>query len=267
MIKKITVIILSIFFSSCLNAQENQSYKDCIKEFYSLLFSEKKVSVSNLSKLYANDSPSYEIGLIINSGKLKVNDESILKYQNFLRAHSDTIESKVFQVIKKYMLELTQGLNYESICKQIELSSVINEGYEFSMLLELKLTEKSILYFELNRDSPKQIQYIWLSSGRSLGDLVQGTKTVEKLKRPGIINDPDGYVNLREKPAKNSRIIGKLVRNEVFYYIQTNETDWWLVYRDEGGKQIGYIHKSRIRKYSEFSLKQKESVRMRRGGC
>ena len=119
----------------------------------------------------------------------------------------------------------------------------------------------------MNKDTPTQILNIWLPNGESLDDLVEGIK-VEKLQRPGIINDPDGYTNIREKPDKNSAIIvGKFVKNEIFYYTPVSGSDWWPVYKKDGGEQIGYIHKSRILKYSDFPPKLKEKVRKLRGGC
>lgn len=265
--KKIKYIIgLTLLITTCVRAQDNQD-KVCVKEFYRVLFSDKKVFVSEFSKVYSNASPDYEVGLLINAGKLKENDGNYLKYQKEFTVHSDTIESQVLNRMRAYKQQLTQGLNYESICKQIEESPVYNEGTEFSMLLELRLTERDIIFFELNKDTPKQIQYIWLSSGESLGDLVQGNKTIEKLKRPGIINDPDGYSNIREKPDKNSQITAKFIKDEVFYYTPTNDSDWWCVYKEEGGKQVGYIHKSRILKYADFPPKLKEKVKKQRGGC
>ena len=266
--KKIEFIIVLTFLAIFgVNAQENQDCKVCLKEFYWLLFSDKKVSLNDFSKVYTNASPDYEIGLLVNTSKVKEKDNNYLKYQKEIAAHSDTMESQIFLRMKTYKEQLTQGLNYVNICKQIELSPVYNEGTEFSTLLELKLSEKDIIFFEINKDTPKQIQYIWLSSGESLGDLVQGNKNIEKLKRPGIINDPDGYTNVRGKPNKHSQITGKFIKDEVFYYTPTNDNDWWSVYKEDGEKQIGYIHKSRILKYTDFPPKLKERVKKQRGGC
>jgi hypothetical protein len=261
--KKIKYIIgLTFLITTCVHAQDNKDYKVCVKEFYKLFFSIKKVTINDFSKVYSN---SLEPGFLI-----KENSQIQLTYlqaQKEVDVYSDTITSRTLLRMRVYKEQLTQGLNYESICKQIEESPVYNEGTEFSMLLELKLTERNIIFFELNKDTPKQIQYIWLSSGESLGDLVQGNKTIEKLKRPGIINDPDGYSNVRDKPDKNSQITAKFIKDEVFYYTPTNDSDWWCVYKEEGGKQVGYIHKSRILKYADFPPKLKEKVKKQRGGC
>jgi len=249
------------------HAQDYQSYKECVKEFYGLFFTDKKVTVNDFSRVYTDATPDYEIGLLVNTGKLKEKSNNYLKYQNEIATHSETLESQVLFRMKTYKEQLTHDLNYENICKQIEFSLVYNQGTEFSMLLELKLSEKNIIFFEINKDTPKKIQYIWLSSGESLGDLVQGYKSIQKLKLPGIINDPDGYTNVREKPDKNSKIVAKFIKNEVFYYTPTNESEWWSVYKEEGGKQVGYIHKNKILNYTDFPPKLKEKVKKQRGGC
>lgn len=250
-----------IIISTCAYAQEYQDYKNCVKEFYRFLFSEKKVTIKDFSKVFSN---SLEPRFLIESSLKQL---TYLEADRVVEAYSDTLTSQTLLKMRFFKHQLTKGLNFENICQQIEVSPVYNEGTEFSMLLELKVTEKDIIFFELNKDTPKQILYIWLSSGESLGDLVQGNKTIEKLKRPGIINDPDGYCNVREKPYKNSKITAKFIKDEVFYYTPTNESDWWCVYKEEGGKQIGYIHKSRILKYADFPPKLKEKVKKQRNGC
>lgn len=258
------ILSLTLLLATSLYAQYTQD-KLCVKEFYRVLTSCEKVSVSDFSKIYSNASPDYETGLLVNTGKLS--KDNYFTYQKEIATHSDTIKSKILNRMRIYMKQLTKGLNYENICKQIEVSSVYNEGTEFSVLLELKLTERDVIFFELNKDTPKQIQYIWLSSGESLGDLVLGEKVVEKLKRPGMIYDPDGYSNIRGKPDKSSKVIGKLIKDDIFYYTPTNESDWWAVYKEEGGKLVGYIHKSRILRYVNFPPKLKEKVRDQRCGC
>jgi hypothetical protein len=258
------IFCFTLLLTTSLHAQFTQD-KVCVKEFYRILTSCKEVSISNFSRVYCNASPDYEAGLLVNIGKLSKNDYFL--YQKEIASHSDTIESKILSRMRTYKNQLTKGLNYENICKQIEVSSIYNEGTDFSVLLELKLTERDIIFFELNKDTPKQIQYIWLSSGESLGNLVLGDKVIETFRRPGIINDQDGYSNIREKPDKSSKVVGKLIKDDIFYYTPTNESDWWAVYKDEGGKLIGYIHKSRILRYINFPPELKEKVKKQRSGC
>jgi len=59
-----------------------------------------------------------------------------------------------------------------------------------------------------------------------------------------VIEDPDGYTNVRSLPNINGEIITVVKEGEIFYtHIQ--EGDWWLVKTKDG--KIGYIHSSRIK--------------------
>ncbi len=59
-----------------------------------------------------------------------------------------------------------------------------------------------------------------------------------------VINDPDGYVNVRSSGSAQSRIVAKVRLDEpIRTHPQTGA--WWLV-RTRDGTQ-GYIHASRIR--------------------
>jgi ligand-binding sensor domain-containing protein len=60
----------------------------------------------------------------------------------------------------------------------------------------------------------------------------------------GVINDTDGYSNLRRSPDGKSEVIAKILTNFKFKYYQDNNTDWWLIETERGTK--GYLHKSRI---------------------
>lgn len=79
-----------------------------------------------------------------------------------------------------------------------------------------------------------------------------------------IINDKDGYTNVREEPNQNSKIIGKIIENQVFAidsYVQDEENksnDWIAIkfpihidkksnfLKFEGEEKTGYVHKSRL---------------------
>ena len=64
----------------------------------------------------------------------------------------------------------------------------------------------------------------------------------------GMINDLDGYTNIRKSNSVNSEIIGKIVDREVFTYWETND-NWYIVQTAKGIK--GYVHKSRIKPVEE----------------
>ena len=72
--------------------------------------------------------------------------------------------------------------------------------------------------------------------------LLQNKSSIASCK--GVIDDPDGYTNIRKSNSANSEIIGKIVDGEVFTYWETNDS-WYIVQTAKGIK--GYVYKSRIR--------------------
>ena len=59
----------------------------------------------------------------------------------------------------------------------------------------------------------------------------------------GVINDPDGYTNVRKEKSTSSPIVSKIFKGEVFSY-QPVKGDKWYSVIIKG--QSGYVHSSRI---------------------
>ena len=59
-----------------------------------------------------------------------------------------------------------------------------------------------------------------------------------------VIDDPDGYTNMRSQKNAKSQIVARVTRDEQFFTYK-QDGNWWQV-RTAGGK-VGYIHISRIR--------------------
>lgn len=84
-----------------------------------------------------------------------------------------------------------------------------------------------------------------------------------------IINDKDGYSNVRESASINSRVIYEIVNNHVFWVFEDYATgkDWYLIgyYKDSmvdsrTRPDFGYIHISRIQLISKLNkFKEKET--------
>ncbi|MCD8418568.1 SH3 domain-containing protein [Tenacibaculum finnmarkense genomovar finnmarkense] len=63
----------------------------------------------------------------------------------------------------------------------------------------------------------------------------------------GVINDPDGYTNMRDDKNSKSPIKKRILKDEKFGIesdVKNSEEDWWLVRTSEGMR--GWVHKSRI---------------------
>jgi len=59
-----------------------------------------------------------------------------------------------------------------------------------------------------------------------------------------VIDDPDGYTNLRSQKSAKSQIVARVMRGEEFFTYH-QQGNWWQV-RTQNGK-VGYMHVSRIR--------------------
>lgn len=59
-----------------------------------------------------------------------------------------------------------------------------------------------------------------------------------------VIDDPDGYTNMRTRKSSKSQIVTRVVQGEEFFTYKQNDS-WWQVRTAQG--QVGYIHVSRIR--------------------
>jgi hypothetical protein len=72
----------------------------------------------------------------------------------------------------------------------------------------------------------------------------------------GVINDPDGYVNVRRDKSTASPVVAKVKDNEPFTFEPDEGMEWCKVKLRSG--QTGWMHSSRIRLYfTEAELPQK----------
>lgn len=71
----------------------------------------------------------------------------------------------------------------------------------------------------------------------------------------GIINDTDGYTNIRSKPSSSSEIKAKIFDYE-FFQVLDKSKDWWLVKTTDAVK--GYMHRSRVRIIEKYIRNNRE---------
>jgi hypothetical protein len=73
----------------------------------------------------------------------------------------------------------------------------------------------------------------------------QEIKALSGKSKSGIINDSDGYVNIRREMNAQSEIRGTIGKNEIFSYRELPESDWWYVQTKDDIH--GFVHRSRIK--------------------
>lgn len=77
--------------------------------------------------------------------------------------------------------------------------------------------------------------------------------TVNAFSQLAVVNDVDGYVNVRFKADKNGRIDNKLLNNEVVFCFEP-EGNWVNVdYKRNDEDLSGYIYKDRVKYISNFA--------------
>jgi hypothetical protein len=72
-----------------------------------------------------------------------------------------------------------------------------------------------------------------------------------------VIEDPDGFVNMRSKPNASSEIVLK-IRKDEFFLCEPSESEWWPVKDFFDNK--GYMHRSRIRLLKDLPGKDLERL-------
>ena len=62
-----------------------------------------------------------------------------------------------------------------------------------------------------------------------------------------VINDADGWTNIRTSPSSNASIVEKVYDGTVFYVTYINGSKWCEFYWSENGPLVGYIYKKYIK--------------------
>lgn len=227
--------------------------RECVSEFYKLLFSKQKITIAELNNIY-NVDISTEAGNNSSVRELFSQDKIWIEKMNF--------ESYTMKELLKDTVVLCQGFDEQTILKLIQKAPIFNDGLELDDILELVFPNGNTLFYEINMDPPIKINLIWTPDGTVLNS---GSKM--KFRRPGIINDKDSFTNIRKEADANSKVVGKFIANELFFFTPVSGSNWWPVYRSEVSPCIGYIYKSKITFYRDFPESIKKKVTKIRTGC
>ena len=86
----------------------------------------------------------------------------------------------------------------------------------------------------------KTLRSLFLAGTLAFGPLVQA-------QRAGVINDPDGFVNVRAAKGADAAVIATVKTGEPFSFEWDKDADWYRVTLASG--KTGWMHLSRIRLY------------------
>lgn len=140
---------------------------------------------------------------------------------------------------------LRMNASKNSIMQAIEKTKVYIYGSPVDSILELNLQHET-LFFCVSIELPSfRIESIYDSNGCNV------LYSQDKLVFPAIINDNDGYVNIRKERNIKSGIVGNIQHGQIFFVTPTTKSNWWSVYTQDGGEMVGYIHRSRILLYED----------------
>jgi hypothetical protein len=166
----------------------------------------------------------------------KKNKEDLSSFQNY----SGGVDAK--KEVANYQFR------QDSILKE-QVSLLLNEGKVDSALALIKQNEstsekiKNELFSTVTSSQNKSETKSNLNQSNNLSS--NSTSKNDFEGQPAVINDPDGYTNIRSGEGANYNILGVVYEGEVFYAIRNNNNDWWRIKTKNG--IIGYMHKSRIR--------------------
>ena len=139
---------------------------------------------------------------------------------------------------------LYQGKSDSIIFAAITKGHVFSYGNPLDSVVVLDLGDKA-LYFMVTTEPPRSFRYsdincAYDSNGRNL------LSKEDYMKFPAVINDPDGFTYVRERPSTKSKAKTKIRKNQMFLYTPIWGSGWCRAYSDDGSLFIGYIYRKRI---------------------
>ncbi len=148
--------------------------------------------------------------------------------------------------MKKFLFILTIASSVFVSCGNSEVSTKEKE-LELKEQ-ELKQKEESLLSekrkeLELKEQELEQKEKELKITRNNSNQSKSGQSTNKKYI--AIIQDPDGYTNVRNGMSTNSKIIDRLFEGEHYEVFPSSDSNWWVVYTQSNVK--GYVHKSRIK--------------------
>ena len=247
------ILIQSLFLLSYSFGQQDDEdfYKKNILTFYEVLFGAQENSVKILEDIFGSEMLLSEEELYY---KICPSDN----YECYPRYEAirspEKYPSLYFQLLKKKLDLLTFGYDHDYIRALIDEKGVlIDDGAASSIRMILNFDDMGTLYFAINRykDEGPSIS-IYLQNGKPLISKLNNKESDYKFSMLGVINDPDGYTNLRSGAGTGFEVVERILETDIFDYYPTSESNWWSVTNIRTCSS-GYVHKSRIQLLNLFS--------------
>lgn len=153
---------------------------------------------------------------------------------------------------------LYQDKSDSIILAAIPKAHIFSYGNPLDSVVEFNLGDK-VLYFMVTTEPPRSFKFsdidcIYDSNGCNL------LYEEDYMKFPAVINDPDGFTYVREKPSTKSKVKTKIRKNQIFLYTPIGGSDWYRVYSDDGSLFIGYIYRKRMLPFDKCPVDIKKKM-------
>ncbi len=168
---------------------------------------------------------------------------------------------KKLQTKETFLYELTFYLadNQENIIKkngiplpvlEKSIAYLLNLGFDAKEDVDVQVDKSYLLLNNIYVSHPELLKTFEKNKYFGFKNLEKYSKTYELLQVDtqgsidAIIQDPDGYTNLRKDKNTSSEVLQKIKSGEHIEVLNSTE-DWFLI-KTSDGKQ-GYVHKSRVK--------------------
>lgn len=235
------------------NAITKARSREITHRFYTYILNNPP-TLSDYYTMFGNRAKEAERNLFFSTcDSLKQKNNCRSRYIERL-SNPSKFKSLVFEKIKE-ITGLTGGYSAldELMNKGINIECYSEGCEDFEM--DFSLFNK--IYFSIieGDDGKVRIGDIYLSDGSSIFNIVSGIKK-QYYKTIGVINDPDGFCNIREGTGIGFPIKWKFYRNDFFIVYPNFQEHWWKV-KNIKTCETGFISRNKVDIYGYSLTKQK----------
>ena len=125
-----------------------------------------------------------------------------------------------------------------------ESTHVVNTEDQLESVFSLGVDETASITFKF--DKTKGVVKFKISSkwdAENEEKTEPAESSIKAIHKAALINDPDGWTNVRSMPDAKAKIVAKIVDGEEFYFDEVPGSNWVKVYRsaDAAAECIGYM--------------------------